>query len=59
MDRWKQLSGFIGQKVMVDVMGQSYIGEVSDIDDDGVLILKDDQGRYRRIFSGDVIPVNP
>ena len=59
MGRWKQLSGFIGQKVMVDVMGQNYIGEVSDIDDDGVLILKDDQGRSRRIFSGDVIPVNP
>jgi BirA family biotin operon repressor/biotin-[acetyl-CoA-carboxylase] ligase len=59
MGRWKQLSGFIGQKVMVDVIGRNYIGEVSDIDDDGVLILKDDQGRSRRIFSGDVIPVNP
>ena len=57
MHRWKQLSGFIGQKIMVDMVGQKHVGEVADIDEDGVLILKDDQGKYRRIFSGDIIPL--
>ncbi len=54
MHRWKQLSGIVGQKIMVDVLGQNHMGEVVDIDDDGVLILKDEQDRLRRIFSGDV-----
>jgi len=54
MERWKQLSGIVGQKIVVDVIGQEYLGKVVDIDADGVLILKDDQGRVHRIFSGDV-----
>ena len=57
MHRWKQLSGFIGQKIMVDMVGQKHVGEVADIDEDGVLILKDDQGRSIRIFSGDITPL--
>jgi BirA family biotin operon repressor/biotin-[acetyl-CoA-carboxylase] ligase len=54
MERWKQLSDIIGKKIMVDVVGQKHQGEVVDIDDDGVLILEDGQGRRQRIFSGDV-----
>lgn len=54
MHRWKQLSDIIGKKIMVDVVGQEHRGEVVDIDDDGVLILKDGHGRRQRIFSGDV-----
>ena len=54
MHRWKQLSGIVGQKIRVDVMGRTHVGKVVDIDDDGVLILKDNQGRLQRIFSGDV-----
>lgn len=52
--RWKQLSDIVGKKISVDVLGQEHMGEVVDIDDDGVLILKDDQGRIQRIISGDV-----
>ncbi|MBW2737717.1 MAG: hypothetical protein JRE64_02475, partial [Deltaproteobacteria bacterium] len=37
-----------------DVIGKTHIGKVVDVDNDGVLILKDDQGRLQRIFSGDV-----
>ena len=54
MHRWRQLSGIVGQKIRVDVLGQDHLGEVIDIDDDGVLILKDDQGGLHRIISGDV-----
>lgn len=54
MGRWRQLSGIVGQKIRVDVLGQDHTGDVIDIDDDGVLILKDAQGRLHRIISGDV-----
>ncbi len=57
MHRWKQLSGFIGQKIMVDEIGHKHIGKVADIADNGVLILRDDQGKLHRIFSGDVTPI--
>jgi len=52
--RWKQLSDIVGKNISVGVIGQEHMGEVVDIDDDGVLILKDDQGRIQRIISGDV-----
>lgn len=55
MLRWRGLSDIIGQKVMVDVMGEKHAGEVIDVDEGGILILKDDQGKIQRIFSGDVL----
>jgi biotin-(acetyl-CoA carboxylase) ligase len=42
------------KQIRVDVIGKTHIGKVIDVDNDGVLILKDDQGRLQRIFSGDV-----
>ncbi len=52
--RWKELTDFIGQRIKVDMIGKKHIGNVVDVDHDGVLILKDDQGESHRIFSGDV-----
>jgi BirA family transcriptional regulator, biotin operon repressor / biotin---[acetyl-CoA-carboxylase] ligase len=54
MKRWKELADIIGKQIKVDVIGKTHIGKVIDVDNDGVLILKDDQGRLQRIFSGDV-----
>ncbi len=54
MDQWRQLTDIIGSRVYVDVLQSRYTGVVQEVDDDGVLVLKDDQGRIRRIFSGDV-----
>ena len=54
MKRWKEFSDIIGRRVAVDVIGKKHVGSVVDIDNDGVLILKDDQARFHRIFSGDV-----
>jgi len=54
MKRWKELADIIGKQIKVDVVGKTHIGKVIDVDNDGVLILKDDQGRLQRIFSGDV-----
>ena len=54
INRWKDLSNIIGKKVEVQVVGNQFIGEALDIDGDGALILKDDQGGVHRIISGDI-----
>ena len=54
MKRWKELTNIIGRRIMVEVIGKRYIGEVQDIDKDGFLILKDNKGKSHRISSGDV-----
>jgi BirA family biotin operon repressor/biotin-[acetyl-CoA-carboxylase] ligase len=59
MQQWRQMTDIIGQRVHVDVMETRHFGTVAAVDDDGVLILKDDQGRTRRIFSGDVGKIRP
>jgi BirA family biotin operon repressor/biotin-[acetyl-CoA-carboxylase] ligase len=52
--RWMELSDIIGRRIKVEMIGKSLMGEVVDIDVDGLLILKDDQGEIHRIVSGDV-----
>jgi BirA family biotin operon repressor/biotin-[acetyl-CoA-carboxylase] ligase len=54
MRRWKELADIVGQQVTVSVIDKKYIGEVVDVDGDGVLILKDNNRDTHRIFSGDV-----
>jgi len=53
MKRWRELADIIGKQIRVDVIGKTHIGKVVDVDNDGVLILKDNQGKLQRIFSGD------
>jgi BirA family transcriptional regulator, biotin operon repressor / biotin---[acetyl-CoA-carboxylase] ligase len=57
MEQWRRMSDIIGRQVYVDVMGTRHYGRVAAVDDDGVLILEDAEGRTRRIFSGDVTRV--
>jgi BirA family transcriptional regulator, biotin operon repressor / biotin---[acetyl-CoA-carboxylase] ligase len=59
MKEWRRMSDIIGRRVFVDVMGTRHLGTVAAVDDDGVLILEDAEGRTRRIFSGDVTRVRP
>lgn len=59
MEQWRRMSDIIGRQVYVDVMGTRHRGTVAAVDDDGVLVLRDTEGRFRRIFSGDVTRVRP
>jgi BirA family biotin operon repressor/biotin-[acetyl-CoA-carboxylase] ligase len=52
--RWRSLTDMLGRRVRVDMIGTQCAGEVSDFDQDGFLILRDQGGRSLRIFSGDV-----
>jgi len=54
LKRWKDLSDIIGRTVRIDLVHQSYTGEVLDVDENGVLVLEDSAGTLHRIFSGDV-----
>jgi BirA family biotin operon repressor/biotin-[acetyl-CoA-carboxylase] ligase len=54
IQRWKEFTDIIGHMVIAEVSGKKYIGEVHDIDNDGILILKDKNKNLHRIFSGDV-----
>ncbi len=54
LQQWKLLSKTMGSKIVVDVLGRKHTGIILDIDDDGVLILKDNENKIHRIFSGDI-----
>ncbi|MDD5722229.1 MAG: biotin--[acetyl-CoA-carboxylase] ligase [Syntrophales bacterium] len=58
MKRWKQLTKMIGTKISVDVIDTTYTGIFQDINEDGFLIMRDQEGMLRRIISGDVSPLN-
>ena len=54
LQRWRALTDMLGRRVRVDMIGRQHVGEVTDFDQDGSLILRDKDGRSIRIFSGDV-----
>ncbi len=55
ISRWREIADIIGRSITVDTTGGRHTGEIQDIDDNGVLILKDGKGDFHRIFSGDII----
>ena len=54
LDEWRAFSHLRGRRVQVSFLKERVEGVVEDIDDNGALIVKDDQGVRRRLFSGDV-----
>jgi BirA family biotin operon repressor/biotin-[acetyl-CoA-carboxylase] ligase len=55
MKRWKSLSDIIGRTVTVDIIGTRINGRVTDVDEDGILILQGKDGNIHRVISGDVL----
>lgn len=53
-ERWKELSNIAGRRIRVEMVDRILIGEARGIDEDGVLIVEDDDGTLHRIFSGDI-----
>jgi BirA family biotin operon repressor/biotin-[acetyl-CoA-carboxylase] ligase len=58
MKRWKHLAGMIGRNISVDLIDRIRTGEVLDVDKDGFLILREQDGTLERIISGDVTLLN-
>ncbi|MCL2669214.1 MAG: biotin--[acetyl-CoA-carboxylase] ligase, partial [Syntrophaceae bacterium] len=51
--KWKSLTDMVGRPVAVHTAGGSYRGQVAGFDRDGFLILRDGQGKKKRLVSGD------
>ena len=54
LKRWKALSDIIGKRVAVEMIGKRIEGRVKDVDENGILIVEDEEGRIAPIISGDV-----
>jgi BirA family biotin operon repressor/biotin-[acetyl-CoA-carboxylase] ligase len=52
--RWKELTGIVGRRVSVDLSGRIYRGTVTDVDENGALMIRDRTGTIHRVFSGDI-----
>ena len=51
---WRKYSNTIGQAVKVMAMDKTYYGTAVDIDDNGLLIVKRDDGTLEKVIAGDV-----
>jgi BirA family biotin operon repressor/biotin-[acetyl-CoA-carboxylase] ligase len=49
----------LGLAARATVDGESLVGEVTGLDDDGALLLRDDAGQIHRVHSGDVEVIRP
>lgn len=50
---WKELSETLGNRVTIKLKNQSYSGKAEDIDKDGALLLRLEDGSVERIISGE------
>jgi len=57
IDEWKNLSAIFGRRVKVTAKTQTVEGQAIDIDEEGALIVRLDNGLHERILAGDVILV--
>ena len=57
--QWEARFGLRGQRVRVESLDQMVLGRAQGIDEDGALLVEDDQGKLQRVVAGDVIPLEP
>lgn len=50
---WKELSSTLGKKVRIETSDKSITGEAIDLDEQGALLIKTEEGKIERIYSGD------
>ncbi|HLN86355.1 MAG TPA: hypothetical protein VK200_07820, partial [Candidatus Limnocylindrales bacterium] len=55
--RWESHFGMRGKQVRVESFDQIVTGRAIGIDQDGALLVEDQQGTRQRVIAGDVIPV--
>lgn len=54
LEKWKKYADFLGHKVEVTNQKEKIIGLALDVDDEGALILRFEDGKTKRVFIGDV-----
>jgi BirA family biotin operon repressor/biotin-[acetyl-CoA-carboxylase] ligase len=55
LKEWKKNSDTIGKKVTIDTSSEKITGVAKDIDESGFLIVKTDEGKLKKITSGDCL----
>lgn len=55
IDQWKELSNIIGSRVKVVMHNRTFEGQAYDIDQDGSLVVRREQGIMEKVSSGDVV----
>ena len=53
LDDWRRLTNTLGNIVEVKQLNETIIGKAYDINDDGSLIIKKENGEFRTILAGD------
>jgi len=54
---WKAMSATLGRKVQVNTLLSSFEGEAIDINKDGTLLVRRDNGTVEHVIAGDVFPI--
>lgn len=55
---WEKRSSLCGRRVRVSSLGDDMEGVAVGIDDDGALLVRNDNGSVNRVLAGDVMPVS-
>jgi BirA family biotin operon repressor/biotin-[acetyl-CoA-carboxylase] ligase len=54
LDAWRALPTILGQRVAVEELRERWEGVASDLDDEGALLVRRDDGAVQRVLAGDV-----
>ncbi len=54
LQEWKSHATFLGEQVEVASFGEVFVGEALDVDEDGALIVRLEDGVLKRVVAGDV-----
>ena len=57
LQEWKGLAKFLGEKVVVTSFAETLVGKALDVDADGALIIKLQNGALKKVVAADVKPV--
>lgn len=53
LEKWKECADFLGHKVMIVDEGERLVGLALDVDGEGALVVKSEDGTLKRFFVGD------
>ncbi len=54
IDEWKDLTDMLGSRIRITLPNREFEGQAIDVDSDGTLLVRLDNGFIEKIFSGDV-----
>lgn len=59
LSEWRKLAGFLGSRVKATCVAEKLVGRAVDVDVDGALLIKLEDGTEKKIFTGDLLELKP